>query len=86
MDKQKGIEILEEEMATLKWDIWEMFPVQKRTDAMKAEFEEKMKDPAFAKDSQAILNFFYEKVKKTAHQNNELHPAWRVMDSTQIFK
>ncbi|MGN1198575.1 MAG: hypothetical protein ACI4TA_13390 [Acetatifactor sp.] len=27
-------------MATLKWDIWEMFPVQKRTDAMKAEFEE----------------------------------------------
>ena len=54
--------------------------------ALKAEFEEKMKDPAFAKDSQAILNFFYEKVKKTAHQNNELHPAWRVMDSTQIFK
>jgi N utilization substance protein A len=53
---------------------------------LKAEFEEKMKDPAFAKDSQAILNFFYEKVKKTAHQNNELHPAWRVMDSTQIFK
>lgn len=40
MDKQSGIEQLEESMATLKWDIWEMFPVQKRTDAMKAEFEE----------------------------------------------
>ena len=58
----------------------------KKDPALKAEFEEKMKDSAFAKDSQAILNFFYEKVKKTAHQNNELHPAWRVMDSTQIFK
>lgn len=38
--KQKGIEELEEAMATLKWDIWEMFPVQKRTDEMKAEFDE----------------------------------------------
>jgi len=34
------IEQLEETMATLKWDIWEMFPVQKRTDEMKTEFEE----------------------------------------------
>jgi len=40
MDKQTGIEQLEEAMATLKWDIWEMFPVQKRTEEMKAEFEE----------------------------------------------
>lgn len=40
MDKQTGIEQLEESMATLKWDIWEMFPVQKRTEEMKAEFEE----------------------------------------------
>lgn len=40
MDKRVGIELLEEEMATLKWDIWEMFPVQKRTDAMTSEFEE----------------------------------------------
>lgn len=40
MDKQSGIEQLEETMATLKWDIWEMFPVQKRTDEMKTEFEE----------------------------------------------
>mgnify|MGYP003474444857 CR=1 FL=1 len=44
------------------------------------EFEEKKKDAKFANDPQAILNFFYEKVKKSAHQNNELHPAWRVME------
>ncbi len=56
----------------------------KKDPALKAEFEEKMKDPAFAKDSQAILNFFYQKVKKTAHQNNELHPAWRVMNNNPI--
>lgn len=31
MDKQMGIEQLEETMATLKWEIWEMFPVQRRT-------------------------------------------------------
>ena len=47
--------------------------------ALKAEFEEKKKDPKFANDPQAILNFFYQKVKKAAHQNNEVHPAWRVM-------
>ena len=47
--------------------------------ALKAEFEEKKKDAKFANDPQAILNFFYEKVKKSAHQNNELHPAWRVL-------
>lgn len=40
MSKQEGIELLEEAMATLKWDIWEIFPVQKRTDEMKVEFEE----------------------------------------------
>lgn len=39
-EKQVGIELLEEEMATLKWDIWELFPVQKRIDDMKKEFEE----------------------------------------------
>ena len=53
--------------------------------ALKAEFEERKKDPKFANDPQAILNFFYQKVKKSAHQNNELHPAWRVMDGNQIF-
>ena len=53
--------------------------------ALKAEFEERKKDPKFANDPQAILNFFYQKVKKSAHQNNELHPAWRVLDRNQIF-
>lgn len=53
--------------------------------ALKAEFEERKKDPKFANDPQAILNFFYQKVKKSAHQNNELHPAWRIMDRSQIF-
>ena len=53
--------------------------------ALKAEFEERKKNPKFANAPQAILNFFYQKVKKSAHQNNELHPAWRVMDGNQIF-
>ena len=53
--------------------------------ALKAEFEEKKKDPAFAQNPQAILNFFYEKVKKAAHQDNEMHPAGRIMNRNQIF-
>ena len=52
--------------------------------ALKAEFEKRMEDPAFAGDSNAILNFFYERVRKAAHQNNEVHPAWRVMDRSQL--
>lgn len=51
---------------------------------LKAEFEQKMQDPAFAGDPNAILNFFYAKVRKTSHQNSELHPAWRVMDRSQL--
>ena len=39
-DKLKEIEKLEDAMATLKWDIWEMFPVVTRTDEMKEEFEQ----------------------------------------------
>lgn len=47
---------------------------------LKAEFEAKLKeDKEFAKNPQAILNFFYDIVKKRAHQNNELHPVWRVI-------
>lgn len=47
---------------------------------LKARFEERLKeDKAFAKDPAAILNFFYDIVKKRAHQNNELHPVWRVI-------
>lgn len=44
MDKQMGIEQLEEAMATLKWEIWEMFPVQRRTDEMKAEFDKMVRE------------------------------------------
>lgn len=40
MDKKTGIEQLEDTMATLRWDIWEQFGVEKRTDRMKEEFEE----------------------------------------------
>lgn len=32
MDKQSGIEQLEESMATLKWDIWEHLPREKRAE------------------------------------------------------
>ncbi len=47
---------------------------------LKARFEQKLREDAeFAKNPQAILNFFYEIVRKRAHQNNELHPVWRVM-------
>ena len=42
-------------MATLKWDIREMFPVQKRSDDMKAEFEEMIQ-----KRSAAYPKFNYE--------------------------
>lgn len=52
---------------------------------LKAEFEhKKQSDPAFASDPKAILGFFYEKVKKTSEQNNERHPAWRIMDRKTI--
>lgn len=49
--------------------------------ALKQRFEEKKKnDPEFAKNPNAILNFFYEIVKKQSHQDNDVHPAWRLMD------
>ena len=37
-DKKTEIERLEDIMATLKWDIWEMFPVQHRTEELEEEF------------------------------------------------
>ena len=47
---------------------------------LKAAFEKKLKEDAqFASNPDAILGFFYDIVRKRAHQNNELHPAWRVM-------
>lgn len=47
---------------------------------LKARFEEKLRtDSSFAGNPQAILGFFYDIVRKRAHQNNELHPVWRIM-------
>lgn len=48
--------------------------------AIRAEFEQKMKDPDFAGSPDAILNYFYEICRKQSHQDNELHPVWRLMD------
>lgn len=47
---------------------------------LKAAFEKKLNEDAeFASNPQAILMYFYDIVRKRAHQNNELHPAWRLM-------
>lgn len=43
-DKKEAINNLEDRMATMRWNIWEMVPVQKRTDSMKKEFEHMMKE------------------------------------------
>ncbi|MCQ2147361.1 MAG: hypothetical protein MJZ16_07585 [Bacteroidales bacterium] len=48
--------------------------------AIKAEFDAKMKDPSFANSPDAILNYFYGICKKQSHQDNELHPVFRLMD------
>ncbi len=39
-DKAKGIQLLEEVMSTLRWDIWELFPIESRTEQMQVDFEE----------------------------------------------
>lgn len=53
--------------------------------ALRQEFEaRKTADPAFAADPEAILKFFYAKVKKTSEQNMDIHPAWRVMDRQML--
>lgn len=47
---------------------------------LRKEFEAKRSsDPSFASDPEAILRFFYAKVKKSSEQNMNIHPAWRVM-------
>ena len=52
---------------------------------LKARFEQKLREDAeFAGNPQAILGFFYDIVRKRAHQNNELHPVWRVMDKSLV--
>lgn len=57
MNKQEGIELLEEEMSSLKWDIWEMFPIQKRSDDMKEKFEKMVQERVAAYPK---FNFEYE--------------------------
>ncbi|MDX9782696.1 MAG: hypothetical protein RBT35_06935, partial [Bacteroidales bacterium] len=48
---------------------------------IKAEFEEKKRtDPAFAKDSNAILQFFMAKVRENVEPNVNRYPVARVMD------
>lgn len=48
--------------------------------AIRVEFEQKMKNPEFAGNPDAILGYFYDICKKRSHQDNELHPVWRLMD------
>lgn len=48
--------------------------------AIKADFEQKMKDPDFSGSPDRILNYFLEICRKQSHQDNELHPIWRLMD------
>ena len=43
-DKKSSINYLEDVMATMRWDIWERVPVQKRMDTMKKEFETMMQE------------------------------------------
>lgn len=40
IDKQQGINLVSDVLATLKWEIWEMFPVEKRVNQLEKEFEE----------------------------------------------
>ena len=47
---------------------------------VRKQFEEKMKDPAFAGSPSDILGFFYEICRRQSHQDNDLHPVWRIMD------
>ena len=52
---------------------------------LKKEFEaKKANDPAFANDPNAILNFFYAKVRKRAEGNANIHPAWRIKDRATV--
>lgn len=52
---------------------------------VRQEFEaRKASDPSFASDPEAILKFFYAKVKKISEQNMDIHPAWRIMDRSVL--
>ena len=47
--------------------------------AIKAEFDQKMQDPAFAGNPDAILGYFYEICRRQSHQDNDMHPVLRLM-------
>lgn len=42
LSKENGIQQIEDAMATLKWDIWELCPITKRTEQMRENFEQMM--------------------------------------------
>lgn len=44
VSKENGIQQVEETMATLKWDIWELLPVVKRTEGMQREFQQMIEE------------------------------------------
>ena len=57
-----------------------------KDEELRREFEEKKAtDPVFASSPEAILKFFYAKVKKSSEQNMNIHPAWRVMSRADAF-
>lgn len=47
---------------------------------IRAEFEQKMKDPEFSSSTDKILGYFYEICRVRSHQDNDLLPVWRLMD------
>ena len=46
---------------------------------LKAEFDAKLKDPAFAKNARARLNFFYERSPYYLFQNVGIYPVGRIV-------
>ena len=51
---------------------------------LKAEFEEKLKDPAFAKSARARLYFFYERTPYFKNQKVGVYPVGRITDSDPL--
>ena len=74
MEKKVGIELIEEAMATLKWDIWEMFPVEKRSNKMEADFEEMIQKRIAAYPK---FNLEYEMSVVRGKENMPEYVLWR---------
>lgn len=53
---------------------------------LKAEFEERLKDEAFAKNPRARLNFFYERSQYYLKQKIGIYPVGRIVDSAVLSK